>query len=74
MSWHHSTHHVAHGAVAASLCPVFAELREDKEGITDIVVEDEGGEDGTTKIREDAVEYLKHKNESSGLIKTELQE
>jgi GTP cyclohydrolase III len=56
------THQVTYWSIVSTVHPVLAQLREDKERITDVVVEYVGGENYSTQVQENIVKHLKKKN------------
>lgn len=60
-----STHQVTYWSIVSSVHPVLTQLREDKERIADVVVEDVGGEHYSTQVQENVVKYLKKKKINS---------
>ena len=56
------TDQTADGSVVGTLCPVVTELRENKERIAYLVVEDVGGEKDTPQVDKDTVKYLQTKS------------
>jgi RNase adaptor protein for sRNA GlmZ degradation len=52
---------VTYWSIVSTVHAVLTQLREDKERITDVVVEDVGGEHYSTQVQENIVKHLKKK-------------
>lgn len=52
---------MTHWSIVSTVHPELAQLREDKERIANVVVEDVGGENYSTQVQENIVKHLKKK-------------